>query len=134
MTQADGMTITEASRALGVSVRSVYRYINRGILQAKQYDGKTYVDLDSVRHCEITKSATKLSQFSVTVDRDQWQNALTRLGQLEAERQFLIEYKATSKLELAELKLELAETKQALHKARAELSKRKRGILDRFLR
>ena len=133
MTQ-QGMTVTEAARALGVSTRSIYRYIQRGILQAKQVAGKSWVSLDSVRHFDKTRPATKVSQTSVTVDRDTWQNALTRLGQLETERRYLIEHKTSKSLEIAELKLKLVETKEELHKTRAALQKRKPGLFGRILK
>jgi excisionase family DNA binding protein len=131
-----GMTIKEASVTLSVSVRTIHRYIQKGLLEAEKVDGKIYVSEESIRHFESLSSDkidTSAGQFDITrhvvIERDRYEGLLTRLSQLEAERLYLLEYKGMTQAkdnELIEVKADLKSV-QAL---KLELEERCRRLED----
>jgi excisionase family DNA binding protein len=136
MTEArpqDKATIQEASKALHVDRKTIYRWINKGLI-SKYVDGnKTYVVLEEVK--AICGKATPQDATSfvaesvaspniVTVDRPHYEGLLIKLGQYEAERRYLLEYKTDLKAkerELSETRATLAANADELAAVRSEL-------------
>jgi len=150
----DKATIQEAAKTLHIDRKTIYRWINKGLI-SKHVDGnKTYVVLEEVKALcgkDTPQAATNFvaesvaSPNSVTVERPHYEGLLIKLGQYEAERRYLLEYKMgleAKDRELADTKknmtaqaqeltavrsaldansVELAEAKATITKARSEL-------------
>ena len=93
-----GLTKREASKQLGVGVRTVERYIRKGLLEAKKIDGRVYIAEDSLRHVEGLKG-DRLDRKKgdidplrhVVIDRSEWRGIMDRLSQLQAKETVLLE-------------------------------------------
>lgn len=133
MTQ-DKVTIQEAARTLNIDRRKIYRWIEKGLISKYPEDGKTFVLLEEVQaFCaeHTTESAqertthngrTEISTTEHThyiVDKEHYEGLLIRLGQLESEKRYLLEYKGG--LETKEK--ELTEARTTINKARNELQR-----------
>jgi hypothetical protein len=90
------LTIKETCLDLGVSEKTVRRYIGKGLLEAKKTEGKYFISEQSIRHFDQVKEGSldiNMSNFDPTkhlvIERQEYQGLLVRLGQLEAENKFL---------------------------------------------
>jgi excisionase family DNA binding protein len=134
MTQ-DKVTIQEAVKTLGISRKTLYRWIDKGLLSREKEGNRAYVSLAEVRAlCDRVTTQQDIEIVSgdsqethqtghddtnrVTVDMPYLEGLLVRLGQLEAEKRYLLEYKGG--LEAKER--ELADTKASLNTQAHELS------------
>ncbi len=93
------VTITLAAKALKVSTKTVHRYLDKGLLTKVKEGTRVYVPMDEVRALlsgqpKIDKSPRVHEKDKVTVDRTHYDGLLVRLGQLEANQQLLLEYRA----------------------------------------
>lgn len=92
-----GLTIAEVAQKLSVSTRTVHRYLKKGLLEATKEGGKVYVSEESLRKIDSLKAAKVQGLVDptrhVVVERDDWQETLTRLAQLETEQQYLLGFK-----------------------------------------
>jgi hypothetical protein len=137
MTQ-DKVTIQEAARTLNIDRRKIYRWIEKGLIPKYTENDKTFVLLEEVRafcaehttehaqecaaHNKSTDTRTEISTTERThyiVDKEHYEGLLIRLGQMESEKKYLLEYKQ----DLDRRDKELAETKSTLAKANSELRK-----------
>lgn len=150
----DKVTIQEAVNILSIGRRTIYRWIDKGLLSKYKEDGRTFVLLSDVRalcakgtaqdgtdnvpgHNQGTDKST-IDDTHYTVNKEHYEGLLIRLGQLEAKQQLLLEYKGgleAKDKELAETKVsldtqtqELAEVKSALATNTEELEKAKDTI------
>ncbi len=154
------MTIQEAARITNISRQTLYRWIEKGLLSKEKDKNLSFVSLAEVQALcnqsdkqDVTDSVTNDNQGvqqdvnRVTVDRAHYDGLLVRLGQYEAERRYLLEYKtgleakdkaleqakgnisaqaqelATVKSTLDANSAELAEAKATISKARNELQR-----------
>ncbi len=118
------VTVKVAAKALKVSARTVRRYIEKGIISKVKEGDRTYVSMSDVRKL-IGQAKADMSQVRpqnkdtgvdmsgavISIDRTHYEALLTRLGALEGEKKYLLEYKATNeelKRTVAELEAELA--------------------------
>lgn len=106
-----GLTIEEVAKTLGVSARTIHRYIRKGLLEANKVGTKLYISEDSLRHFDKLSDDivdSNLSQIDivkhVVIERQEYQGLLTRLSQLETERLYLIEHKQTSEAKEEQLR------------------------------
>jgi len=125
------VTIQEAAQTLNISRKTIYRWIERGLISKVKEESKTYVLLSEVKAvCDkgIQKdtefvseivSDTKHDTSIVTIDRQHYEGLLIKLGQYEAERRYLLEYKGG----LEAKDKELIEARAIISKARSELEK-----------
>lgn len=94
----DGYTIEQASKALGVSTKTVRNRIKSGMISATLVDGKYVVSLESIRHFPRKNQgkfqAEKSHSSTVPVELSYLEGLLTRNAQLEAQAQGLLEHKA----------------------------------------
>ena len=92
-----GLTISEVAQRLAVSTRTVHRYLKKGLLEATKDGGKVYVSEESLRKIDSLKAARVQGLVDptrhVVVERDDWQETVTRLAQLETEQQYLLGFK-----------------------------------------
>jgi multidrug efflux pump subunit AcrA (membrane-fusion protein) len=130
------VTIPLAAKALKVSTKTVHRYIEKGLLTKVKEGTRVYVPMDEIRALlsgqpKIDKCPRVHEKDRVTVDRTHYDGLLVRLGQLEANQQLLLEYRAgiesrDKALEQAKGNInaqaqELAEARATITKARSEL-------------
>jgi len=137
----DKVTIQEASVILSIGRKTIYRWIDKGLLSKTKEGKNAYVSLAEVRtlydrsdtqtdtqnvsgNVTDTQQGTQLDTQdthrgtnTAIVDVAYLEGLLVRLGQLEAEKRYLLEYKGG----LEEKDKELAETKATLAKANSEL-------------
>ena len=130
MTEAkpqDKATIQEAAKALHIDRKTIYRWIGKGLISKYVEGNKTYVLMEEVRaicskdtpqDATIFVAENVASPNIVTVDRPHYEGLLIKLGQYEAERRYLLEYKTG--LEVKDR--ELTDTKETLNTQAHELA------------
>ncbi|MBT8407852.1 MAG: helix-turn-helix domain-containing protein [Deltaproteobacteria bacterium] len=134
------ITIQAAARALGVSKGTVVHYLNNGKLTRLKEGSKVYILMDEIRalldgkedksvttpvgtSADITEATTKAEIASrsdgtiVVVDREHYEELLTRLGQLELEKQNLLVYKNS----MVETKAAINDKERQLEQVKAKL-------------
>ena len=134
------ITIQAAARALGVSRGTVVHYLNNGKLTRLKEGSKVYILMDEIRalldgkedksvttpvgiSADITEATTKAEIASgsdgttVVVDREHYEELLTRLGQLELEKQNLLVYKNS----MVETKAAINDKERQLQQVKAKL-------------
>jgi DNA-binding transcriptional MerR regulator len=94
------VTISVAAKALKVSTKTVHRYIEKGLLTKLKEGTRVYVPMDDIRvlrngQGSIDKSPPVHEKDRIIIDRGHYDGLLIRVGQLESERQLLLEYKAS---------------------------------------
>jgi excisionase family DNA binding protein len=96
------VSIREAARALGVSKRTVLRYLDKRLLTRVKEGKRTYIpmrqisQLRDIKKPDVTTSDKPMSdnqEAAVTIDRGHYETLLTRLGHLENECQSLLQCK-----------------------------------------
>ncbi len=100
-TTNEKLTLQVAAKAFEVSVRTVQRYLDKGLLTKVKEDGKVYVYADEVRGLrqkinttkKMTNDKISSSKATVTVDMSYLEGLLVQLGQLKEKQQLLLEYK-----------------------------------------
>ena len=151
-------TIQEAAKALHIDRKTIYRWIGKGLISKYVEGNKTYVLIEEVRAIcgkDTPQDATSFvaenvaSPNIVTVDRPHYEGLLIKLGQYEAERRYLLEYKTgleakerelfetkatltANANELATVKSALATNTEELEEARSTINKA-RNELQRLL-
>lgn len=133
------VTINLAAKVLNVDRRTIYRWMDKGVLSKIKEGKKTYILMDEVRTLR-DKSATddkshNVSQFrgtnkdTVTVDRSHYEALLIRLGQLEVKEKNLLEYKTGLEEKDKELKI----TRERKEKLEDEMERiRSRSLWQRM--
>lgn len=135
------MTIQEAARIANISRQTLYRWIEKGLLSREKDKNLSFVSLAEVQALcnqsdkpNDTDNVTSNNQDTqqdvnrVTVDRAHYDGLLVRLGQYEAERRYLIEYKADVEAkdkELAQIRADAERKQAALEQREAELDRLK---------
>jgi DNA-binding transcriptional MerR regulator len=121
------VTVKVAAKALNVTPRTVRRYIEKGLITRIKEADRVYVSMDSVRSFLGQQGGQQKADMSqarpqnedrkadtaaavIPLDRTHYEGLLTRLGALEAERKYLLEYQTTNE----ELKKRVAELEQQL--------------------
>lgn len=112
--EQDKCTIQEAAKVLNIGRRTIYRWIDKGLLTRYKEGSKTYVFIDDVRalcandtaqndtdnepqysHSTGSTEIRHNPSTSFVVDKTHYEGLLIKLGQFEAERRYLLEYKET---------------------------------------
>jgi len=95
-------TVKEAATVLGVSVKTVHRYIKQGVLKAVMKNGRWAIPEESVEGLprnlygqNIDKIRTEFSVPSdkILMDKAVYEDLLKELGRLRAKEELLWEYK-----------------------------------------
>ena len=123
------VNIQVAAKALNVTTKTIHRYLANGTLTRIKEAGRTYIPMDEIRAIRQRQEETVKSDVSdileftgqsktiVPVERAHYEALLTRLGQLETEKQHLLEYKEDLQRkdkELAETRADLVEAEKIL--------------------
>ncbi len=135
------ITIQSAAKILGVSKGTVVHYLNNGSLTRLREGSKVYILMNEIRALldgkEDQRVASPVDTFAdtiepaataglssetdgttVRVDREHYEELLTRLGQLELEKQDLLVYKNS-----------MVETKAAIYEKETQLEQVKAKLL-----
>lgn len=147
--QDEKVTIQVAAKALSVTPKTIHQWLRNGTLTRVKEGNRTYILMDEMRalrqervtnpKSEVITSEAKIEQVTnqgddiVPIKRAHYEGLLTRLGQLEANQQLLLEYKEglqgkDKALEQAKENInaqaqELAEARATITKARNELQR-----------
>ena len=154
------VSIKVAANALGVSKGTVVHYLNNGKLSRIKDGSTVYISTDEInrlleakeasaaitpkakaaesKHVVITKVKTSEGDgTTVTVDRNHYEEILTRVGRLELENRNLLAYKDSMvkiKSLLSDKERELQEVTAKLHMMEEELRRlKKMGWWNRVL-
>lgn len=138
-TTTQKLTLQVAAKALDVSVRTVQRYIDKGLITKVKEDGKVYVIADEIRglkkKLEATNDTTddraKSVKTTVTVDMSYLEGLLVQIGEMKEKQRLLLEYRddiRQKELSLLSKEQELTQTKAALTANSAELSEARATI------
>jgi len=125
----EAVSIKEAAKALNVSHRTVWNYIKKGKLDKVMVANKAHVTQASIERLSQDSTQTVNESISVSpgkavVEVAYLEALMTRLGQLEAEKRYLLEYQAdreAKEKELVEARARLTELETEV----ARLSKKK---------
>lgn len=106
------VTVMVAAKALKVSVKTIQRWIKSGKIQSIREDNRVFIPVDEIR-ARLQEKADVLdidqdkkedvrtikgqsedkNPDVIPIERTHYEGLLTRLGQLEAKQELLIEYK-----------------------------------------
>jgi excisionase family DNA binding protein len=139
----DRLTIQQAAQTLNIGRKTIYRWIDKGLLSREKEGKNAYVSLAEVRalcvrgdtlnvsgnvtdtqqgtqvDTQDTQQDTHRGGNTAMVDVSYLEGLLVRLGQLEAEKRYLLEYKAGIEAK----DKELDQARAAISKAKGELQK-----------
>lgn len=140
--QDEKVTIQVAAKALNVTPKTIYQWFRTGTLTRVKDGNRTYILMDEVRALRQTRVTNQKSEVitsegknepgnnpgydMVPIKREHYEGLLTRLGQLEANQQLLLEYKAgieSRDKALEQAKGNINAQAQELDQARATISK-----------
>lgn len=140
-------TINSAAKALGVTTKTIYRYLSNGTLSKIREGSRTYILIDEVRKLRSNMSETVKNDVltdmghsdteKITISLKQYTDLIDELGQyknqVSGQAKYLLEYKEdlqTKDKELEAVKsalaannAELIEAKETINKARGELKR-----------
>lgn len=141
------VTIKTAMKALGVSEKTVYRYLNNGLLTRIKEGHRTYILSSEIRslrqkqtlsgHSSDSKKAvsghSSVSKESMSgqmsLSQDEYKKLIQENEELKQKNLLLLEYK----LSADQVKRELEETKQKLKTAETEITRLKKPLFKRIV-
>jgi DNA repair ATPase RecN len=129
--QAEKTTIAAAAKALGVSQKTIYRYLNNGTLSRIREGKNTYILVDEVRTLRtdmtgaekepVRTKHTDTDTDKITLSLKQYTDLIDELGQyknqVSGQARYLLEYKE----DLQTKDKDLAEARATLARANSEL-------------
>ncbi len=136
-------TIQAAAKALGVTTKTIYRYLSNGSLSKVKEGARTYILIDEVRKLRSEMSETQENGVltnmghsdsdTITLKISAYNELMKKLGHAEGQERYLLEYKQDSERKAQELATvkgaldanssELSEAKRIISRARLELEK-----------
>jgi excisionase family DNA binding protein len=152
LSSGEKVTIQMAAKTLGVSKGTIVHYLNNGRLSRIKEGSTVYISADEIsklletrddpgvvtpkariaerKHVVVTKvKSSEGDGTNVTVDRNHYEEILTRLGQLELENRNLLVYKDSmvkTKSALSDREKELQKVRAKLHMMEEELRRLKK--------
>lgn len=146
------VTLHAAAKALGVSKGTVIHYLNSGQLTRVREGSQVYILMDEIkalgdgdvgsgevmalqdkdRDSEFPAPASSSGEgdgITVNLERDHYEQLLTRIGQLKSEKQNLLKYRENmvdTKAALSQKEKDLQEAEAKLHMMEEELRRLKK--------
>lgn len=139
--QDEKVTVPVAAKALGVTPKTIHQWLKAGTLTRVKDGSRTYILMDEVRALRQNRVITSKSEVidfdddstpgynlgnnEIPIDRNHYEALLTRLGQLEANQQLLLEYRQgieKKDIALAEKDKVIAEQQTTLQAKEKELA------------
>lgn len=140
------LNLTQAAEAVGVTRKTLYSHIDKGLVSVTRYQGKRYVDVSElIRHYgsvslpeeklnAVTRSQTKHNDDTILA----MQRELVELRKLIEKQQLLLEDKQEAdrlREQVTGLQNERDVTEKELSKVRAELdAERKKGFWGKIFK
>jgi TolA-binding protein len=138
------LNLTQAAEAVGITRKTLYSHIDKGLVSVTRQQGKRYVDVSElIRHYgsvslpeekinAVTRSQTKHDDDAISA----MQRELVELRKLIEKQQLLLEDKQEAdrlREQMTGLQNERDATSQELEKVKAELeAERKKGLWKRM--
>jgi excisionase family DNA binding protein len=93
---SEQVSIKVAAKALGVSTKTVRRYLESGKLTKVKDGHRVLIPSDEIRQLrnELGQGMSIPSQDTITLSIDKYNELLQELGQYKAQAQLMLEYKA----------------------------------------
>lgn len=117
--ETEKVTIAIACKALGVSRKTIYSYVEKGSLTLVKEGSRSFILADGLRALrseklspEATQKVTDQVTQTVTLDIKEYEALIARNSWLEAQSERILEYKG----ELQEARKRIAELEQQLIK------------------
>jgi excisionase family DNA binding protein len=133
------VTIKAAAKALGVSKGTVIHYLNNGRLTRIKDGSQVYILMDEIRALRDPDQSSQITApvkpssdgdgVTVALDREHYEELLTRLGQLESENKDLLKYRDSmvdTKAALSQQEKNLQQAEAKLHMMEEELRRLKK--------
>lgn len=131
-------TIQEASKFLGVTTKTIYNYIKKGILKGNKWNGVWLIEKEIIielkdklnRTSEVSSQRSKLDEQNregyFWVEKTHYEEMVRMAGQLQAAERLLTEYRSEN--------LSLRDQIRGLEREVNRLSEagKKRGIIERL--
>ncbi len=98
-------TVSQASDYLGLSSKTIRKYIYKGLLKANKWNGMWVIESGSVRevkrkisgtsteHITLKKEVLKRNEKNYWVEKKHYDDLMLQIGQLRAAESLLVEYK-----------------------------------------
>lgn len=97
-------TVAAAAKALGVTQKTIYRYLSNGTLSRIREGARTYILVDEVRTLRMKLSETQengvltneghTDSDMITLKLSAYNELMKKLGQAEGQERYLLEYRA----------------------------------------
>ena len=136
------VTVKVAAKALNVSDKTIYRYIEKGQLSKIKKGRRVYVPMSEIRTLRngqgekmsrqvLDTREKKMSKVSIT--KNEYESLLVELGELRERNKLLLEHKLNRDQALTAKDEEVAELKQKLQKAETEIAQLKKPLFRRIV-
>lgn len=141
------ITIKAAAKALGVTTKTIQRYIGKGLLSKVKQGTRTYLYLSEIRAMLEYRASERGQSMSlvgrrsgagqtadtITLHRERYESLLIELGELRKQSQFLDEFKAALQMKediLRDRERDMDQLKTNLEKLEAK-DRAREGELER---
>ena len=133
------VTVKVAAKALGLSDKTIYRYIEKGVLSRIKEGRRIYIPVSEVRNLrngqgeKVSGQVLDMRKEKMSITRKEYDSLLVELGELRERNKLLLEYKLNRDQALTAKDGEIAELKQELQKAEAEIERLKKPFFKRIV-
>ena len=141
-TSEEKVTVKVAAKALGVSDKTIYRYIEKGRLSKVKEGRRVYIPISDIttlrqrqsKHVSRQVNDTTTDKMSyttgqTTLSTEKYEAMVAELAELKERNRLLLEYK----LSADQVRKELEETRQKLQEAESEIARLKKPLFRRIV-
>ena len=133
------VTVKVAAKALGVSDKTIYRYIEKGVLSKIKEGRRIYIPVSEVRTLrngqgeKVSGQVLDMRKEKMSITRKEYDSLMVELGELRERNKLLLEYKLNRDQALTVKEGEIAELKQELQKAEAEIARLRKPLFKKIV-
>lgn len=136
------VTVKVAANALGVSDKTIYRYIENSRLSKVKEGRRIYIPMSEVRALRSGQEEKVSGQVldmrkdemsKVSITKKEYQSLLVELGELRKRNKLLLEYKLNRDQALTAKDEEVAQLKQKFQEAESEIKRLKKPFFRRIV-
>ena len=141
-TSEEKVTVKVAAKALGVSDKTVYRYIEKGMLSKVKEGRRVYIPMSEVRtlrnrqgeKVSIQVLDTRKEEMSkVSITKKEYESLLLELGELRERNKLLLEHKLNRDQTLIAKDEEVTELREKLKESEIEIARLKKPLFKRIV-
>ena len=136
------VTVKVAAKALNVSDKTIYRYIEKGRLSKIKEGRRVYILMSEIRTLRngqdekmsrqvLDTRKEKMSKVSIT--KKEYESLLVELGELRERNKLLLEHKLNRDQALTAKDEEVAQLQKKLQKAEIEIARLKKPLFKRIV-